>query len=136
MSILNGSDLLLFINDGIDDYAVACQRGVTVTINSDNPDATCKQDDGYTHLLYGKRSFEISADALQSFTEDADMSILFDYYENRTPINFSVANPLFTDVYFTGEALITSIEANSPMEDVATYSITLQGDGVLQSLVS
>jgi predicted secreted protein len=65
-----------------------------------------------------------------------DLELLFDYYKNRTPINFSVANPLFTDVYFTGEALITSIEANSPMEDVATYSITLQGDGVLQSLVS
>ena len=134
--ILNGSDLLVFINDGVDDLAIACQRGVNVTINSDNPDATCKQDEGYTALIYGKRSFEISADALQSFTEDIDLTFLFDYYENRTPVNFSVANPLFTDVYFTGQALITSIEANSPMEDVATYSVVLQGTGDLQSLVS
>lgn len=136
MSILNGSDLLIFINDGIDDYPIACQRGVNVTITSDNPDATCKQDNGYTALLYGKRSFEISADALQSFNENMDLELLFDYYTNRTPINFSIANDLFSDIYFTGEALITSIEANSPMEDIATYTITLQGDGQLQSLVS
>jgi len=44
--ILNGSNLLLFINDGIDDIAIACQRGVNVTINSDNPESTCKQDNG------------------------------------------------------------------------------------------
>lgn len=136
MSILNGSDLLIFINDGIDDYAIACQRGVNVTITSDNPDATCKQDDGYTSLIYGKRGFEISGDALQSFTEDADMNILFNFYTNKTPVNFSIANPLFTDVYFTGQALITSIEANSPMEDIATYTFTLQGTATLQSLVS
>jgi predicted secreted protein len=134
--ILNGSNLLLFINDGIDDIAIACQRGVNVTINSDNPESTCKQDNGNAAFIYGKRSFEITADALQSFTEDIDLTFLFDYYENKTPVNFSVANPLFADIYFTGECLITSIEANSPMEDVATYSVTLQGTGDLQSLVS
>lgn len=134
--ILNGSDLLIFADNGSGNFPIACQRGVNVTITSDNPDATCKQDDGYTHLIYGKRSFEISGDALQSFTEDVDMTFLFDCYKNKSVIDFSVANPLFTDVYFTGQALITSIEANSPMEDIATYTFTLQGTATLQSLVS
>jgi predicted secreted protein len=136
MSILNGSNLIIFASLPDDNYPIACQRGVNVTITSDNPDATCKQDNGYTSLIYGKRNFEISGDALQSFTEDVDMTFLFDCYKNKEFIDFSIGNSLLTDVYFTGQALITSIEANSPMEDIATYTFTLQGTATLQSLVS
>lgn len=137
MSVLNGSDVLIFINDGIDDYAIACQRGVSVSITDAIIDTTCKQDEGYFNGMSGKREFEFTCDALVDFgSVDYGINDLFDAVENRTQLPFTISNAAFTSLYYTGTCECTSIAANAGLEDVATYTATFKGTAELEGLTS
>jgi len=128
MSVLNGSDILLY--DADTDFPLMCQRGVTITLNDGMIDATCKQSAGYMVNLPGLREFAFTADALVDFDEggsDLGITTLFDSYDNRTPINILIANPVLAQAYYTGLAYVESIEVNAPMEDVVSYTVSFTG---------
>lgn len=127
MSTLNGSDVLIFINDGLTDVAIACQRGVDVNIIDNVIDITCKQDGGWMEVIGGKREFEFTCDALVAFNEDMGIEQLFDAFKNKTELQVTVANPLVTIMYYTGEMYCTSISVNAPTEDVVSYTATFKG---------
>ena len=46
MSVLNGSDILLY--DADSNFPLMCQTNVTITLNDAMIDATCKQSAGYS----------------------------------------------------------------------------------------
>lgn len=128
MSVLNGSDILLFDKDT--EFPLACQKNVTITLTDGMIDATCKQSAGYSVSLPGLREFAFTADALVDFdfgVDEIGITTLFDAYENRTPINISISNPTFTVEYYAGLAYVESIEVNAPMEDVVTYTASFTG---------
>ena len=137
MSILNGSDIIIF--NATTGDPIACQRGVNVNFSENPIDITCKQDLGYEALDYGLRSFTITADALvdwQPAINTEGISELVDAYENRTPLTINISDPTNVNIYFTGDVNIESLELNAGTEDVATYTATLSGTGVIDSQVS
>ena len=69
MSVLNGSDILLY--DADSNFPLMCQTNVTITLNDAMIDATCKQSGGYMVALPGLRDFAFTADALVNFDEGA-----------------------------------------------------------------
>jgi predicted secreted protein len=128
MSVLNGSDILLY--DADSNFPLMCQTNVTITLNDAMIDATCKQSAGYMVSLPGLRDFAFTADALVNFDEGAsDLGIitLFDAYNARTPINILISNPVLATAYYTGLAYVESIEVNAPMEDVVSYTVSFTG---------
>lgn len=128
MSVLNGSDILLY--DADSNFPLMCQRGVTVTLNDAMIDATCKQSVGYSVSLPGLRDFAFTADALVNFDEgaaDLGITTLMDAYKFRTPINILIASPTLATAYYTGLAYVESIEVNAPMEDVVSYTVSFTG---------
>lgn len=128
MSVLNGSDILLY--DADSNFPLMCQRSVTITLNDAMIDATCKQSGGYMVNLPGLREFSFTADALVNFDEgasDLGITTLFAAYEARTPINILIANPVLVQAYYTGLAYVESIEVNAPMEDVVSYTVSFTG---------
>ena len=128
MSVLNGSDILLY--DADSNFPLMCQTSVTITLNDAMIDATCKQSAGYAVNLPGLREFAFTADALVDFDEDvADIGIttLFAAYNARTPINILISNPVIPVGYYTGLTYIDSIEVNAPMEDVVSYTVSFTG---------
>ena len=74
MSVLNGSDILLFDKDT--EFPLACQKNVTITLTDGMIDATCKQSAGYSVSLPGLREFAFTADALVDFDFGVDEMIL------------------------------------------------------------
>jgi predicted secreted protein len=136
MIIGNGSDILIF--NASTGEPIGCQRNVTVTLNSDMIDVTCKEDAGYAAYISGKRSAEFVCDALVDWQplSGEGISELVDAYENRTLLSINIADPTETDIYFNGDCYIASIEQNAPMEDVVTYTATLTVTGQIISLVS
>ena len=50
---------------------------------------------------------------------------------DNTLIYFTVADSEGTPHRFTGSGYLTSLELTAPTDDVATYSVTLQGTGAL-----
>jgi predicted secreted protein len=128
MSVLNGSDILLY--DADSNFPLMCQTNVTITLNDAMIDATCKQSAGYAVNLPGLRDFAFTADALVNFDEgasDLGITTLFDAYDARTPINILISNPVLATAYYTGLTYIDSIEVNAPMEDVVSYTVSFTG---------
>ena len=128
MSVLNGSDILLY--DADSNFPLMCQTNVTITLNDAMIDATCKQSAGYSVALPGLRDFAFTADALVNFNEgvsDLGITTLFDAYNARTPINILISNPVLATAYYTGLAYVESIEVNAPMEDVVSYTVSFSG---------
>ena len=128
MSVLNGSDILLY--DADSNFPLMCQTNVTITLNDAMIDATCKQSAGYSVNLPGLRDFAFTADALVNFNEgvsDLGITTLFDAYDARTPINILISNPVLATAYYTGLAYVESIEVNAPMEDVVSYTVSFTG---------
>ena len=128
MSVLNGSDILLY--DADSNFPLMCQTNVTITLNDAMIDATCKQSGGYMVALPGLRDFAFTADALVNFDEgvsDLGITTLFDAYNARTPINILISNPVLATAYYTGLAYVESIEVNAPMEDVVSYTVSFTG---------
>lgn len=136
MIIGNGSDVLIF--NATTSEPIGCQRNVTVTLNNDMIDVTCKEDEGYAAYIAGKRTAEFVCDALVDWQplSGEGISELVDAFENRTLLSINIADPTETDIYFNGDCYITSLEQNAPMEDVVTYTATLQVTGQIISLVS
>jgi predicted secreted protein len=128
MSVLNGSDILLY--DADSNFPLMCQTNVTITLNDAMIDATCKQSAGYSVSLPGLRDFAFTADALVDFNEgvsDTGITTLFAAYDARTPINILISNPVLATAYYTGLAYVESIEVNAPMEDVVSYTVSFSG---------
>jgi predicted secreted protein len=128
MSVLNGSDILLY--DADTDFPLMCQTNVTITLNDAMIDATCKQSGGYSVSIPGLRDFAFTADALVDFNEggsDLGITTLFAAYDARTPINILISNPVLATAYYTGLAYIESIEVNAPMEDITSYTVSFTG---------
>jgi predicted secreted protein len=128
MSVLNGSDILLY--DADSNFPLMCQTNVTITLNDAMIDATCKQSAGYSVSLPGLRDFAFTADALVNFNEgvsDTGITTLFAAYDARTPINILISNPVIPQGYYTGLTYIESIEVNAPMEDVVSYTVSFTG---------
>jgi predicted secreted protein len=128
MSVLNGSDILLY--DADSNFPLMCQTNVTITLNDAMIDATCKQSAGYSVSLPGLRDFAFTADALVDFNEgvsDTGITTLFAAYDARTPINILISNPVIPQGYYTGLTYIDSIEVNAPMEDVVSYTVSFSG---------
>lgn len=128
MSVLNGSDILLY--DADSNFPLMCQTNVTITLNDAMIDATCKQSAGYAVNLPGLRDFAFTADALVNFDEgasDLGITTLFAAYDARTPINILISNPVLATAYYTGLAYVESIEVNAPMEDVVSYTVSFTG---------
>jgi predicted secreted protein len=128
MSVLNGSDILLY--DADSNFPLMCQTNVTITLNDAMIDATCKQSAGYSVSLPGLRDFAFTADALVDFNEgvsDTGITTLFAAYDARTPINILISNPVIPQGYYTGLTYVESIEVNAPMEDVVSYTVSFTG---------
>ena len=128
MSVLNGSDILLY--DADTNFPLMCQTNVTIPLNLAMIDATCKQSAGYAVNLPGLREFAFTADALVDFDEgasDIGITTLYASYNTRVPINIAIANPVIPAGYYIGLAYVDSIEVNAPMEDVVSYTASFTG---------
>ena len=128
MSVLNGSDILLY--DADTDFPLMCQTNVTITLNDAMIDATCKQSGGYSVSIPGLRDFAFTADALVDFNEggsDLGITTLFAAYDAKTPINILISNPVIPQGYYIGLTYIDSIEVNAPMEDITSYTVSFTG---------
>lgn len=107
--IQNGSSVLVFDANGA---PIACQRNVDVTFNDDMIDVTCKQDNGFSTFLLGKRSFSMTCEALT----DWGQNLLFWSEE-------------FDNVVWAASNVVVTADATTA-PDGTTTADRIQGTGV------
>ena len=103
-------------------------------LTRDTIDATNKDGGAYKEFLIGLAGWTMNAEGL--FEEDASATgispkdLLTDIIAGA-PITVVMTSNESGDLKVTGSAIITSFAWNAPVNDVATFSVALQGTGAL-----
>lgn len=139
MGYLNGTDLLLFHDDGTK-KPFAGSTSHSLSINNELRDTATKDSANWLEKIKGRSSWSISCDGLVSFDSDYGYAKLFDLMKDEDSIEivFAIADrsgndvqPDTTKINYTGKVIIESLEMSAADNDNTTYSVTLQGSGEL-----
>lgn len=125
-----GIDFLIMVNTGTPEVPaytkVGGQRGGTINFETDTIDLTSKDSDGWSFEDYGISSWNIEGDGI--FTEDdTTHDALINAFMNKESLLVRYKYP--SGKAYEGSVIVTEFPIEAPYDDVATYSVTLQGQG-------
>lgn len=125
-----GVDFLIMVNTGTAETPtytnVGGQRGGTINFETDTIDLTSKDNYGWSFEDYGIASWNIEGDGIFS-ESDATHDAIIDAFMNKEAIKVRYKYP--SGQAYEGTCIITEFPIEAPYDDVATYSVTLQGQG-------
>ena len=143
--VINGGDLMLFIGGKSIAFATSHKLGINVeTVETSSKDNGGK----WTSKAARKMSWNCSTENLYSITgKGTSFDQLFDMLVARTPVEAVFClekdyqskadeapeggwQPITTGTY-KGKVIITSLEANAPNGDNATFTASFEGVGAL-----
>lgn len=136
MGLVNGTNLVLYINDAGTDRAFGHSRSFSLNLEASPIDATSRDSAGWSEFIMGQRSFTFDFEGLVNFDDNINIEFLNNAVINRTKFLVKFTTDLGGSLVFNGYCYISSITADSPMEDVVTYSGTLQGTEVFATSVA
>jgi len=138
MAILNGTELKVYSSGTTN--LVAFAQNCTLTVNQSIREITNKESGGFKESLEGLRDFTIDVDGAYAWTDangsplsnGADDVLETNVLNARQTVDFIFGDTDAThDVNYTGKGFITSVSLTGGTEDTATYSLTIEGTGLL-----
>lgn len=114
---------------------IAGQRSATFNTEKNMVDATHKQTAGWAQNIPGQGSWSIDTDGLvlsgaTPDEESTNLKALLQAYLNDELLDVEFNDP--TGISFSGQAYMTSLPIEAPMDDVMTYSTSLSGQGAFE----
>ena len=164
MKNLMGEQLNLWIGSGETAHTLACATSLSINVNADSIDVSCKDTGRYGASIAGKISWEVSTDCL-FVTEDASGGTKSNYAELMdaliagTPLtatwstvaNYDEANTagdenghIFNkttkaedgkDLYW-GQVVLTSVSLTADNGSLSTYSVSMAGKGAINKNIN
>lgn len=111
------------------EYVVpAAQKGGTLNRSAETIDISSKDDYGWSSSIQGMKSWSMDLDGL-FITSHKGLRLLEDAWYNGDCVRVRLRFPDGT--IYIGLAIITDFPIEAPFEDTVTYSMTLQGKGML-----
>jgi len=142
MAILNGTEIKVYSTGTTN--LVAFAQNCTLNVNHSPREITNKESGGYKEILEGLRDFSIDIDGAYAWT-NAGGSALTDGVDDvletnvlnaRQAVTFIFGDTASTsDISYSGSGFITSVSLTGGTEDTATYSMSIEGTGVLAQTV-
>lgn len=144
--LLNGTDLIIRMGtDSSSEVVVAYATSCSLEISMDEIDQTNKDSSGWKQIIGGTRSWSVSTEALyqnEDITTPAAKNTFQDFWkylgdptDGRTKVYVELvvagASSGDNNVFYGGDAYVTSLSVNGGTEDQSTYSVTLTGSGAL-----
>jgi len=143
MAILNGTELKVYSSGTTN--LVAFAQNCTLNVNHSPREITNKESGGYKEILEGLRDFSIDIDGAYAWT-NAGGSALTDGVDDvletnvlnaRQAVTFIFGDTASTsDISYSGSGFITSVSLTGGTEDTATYSMSIEGTGVLTQTIN
>lgn len=143
MAILNGTELKVY-SAGTTNL-VAFAQNCTLNVNHSPREITNKESAGYKEILEGLRDFSIDIDGAYAWTNAAGVALtdgVDDVLETnvlnaRQAVSFIFGDTAATsDISYSGSGFITSVSLTGSTEDTATYSMSIEGTGVLTQTIN
>tara|TARA_R100001244_G_scaffold52832_2_gene45881 strand:+ start:3414 stop:3860 length:447 start_codon:yes stop_codon:yes gene_type:complete len=138
--LLNGTDLLLKVGStAANEVVIAFATSCSLEISADEIDQTNKDSGGWKSIIQGTRSWSVSADAMYQNEAASSKKAFTDFFANvdareKVFVELTIAGSDNSDanVYYHGEAYVSSLSVNGGTEDQSTWSISLTGTGALE----
>ena len=129
MAAINGTNLLIY-SDGV---VIAMQKGMSISVDTDLPDATNKESAGWAQHIQGMLNAKIDFTSLfaTSVTGGMDATALMNYIISRKSLLISILGLSFPIV---AEADLNSLSFDAPQEGSMTLSGSLKVNGQLYCL--
>jgi predicted secreted protein len=126
MAVINGTSLLLY-SDGV---VIAYQKGLTISVDQDLPDATNKESAGWAQHINGLKNAKVDFDALFSASASPAESAadLMNYIINKETLLVMI---LGLGYPLLGWADMSSLSFNAPQEGTMSLSGSLKINGEL-----
>ncbi len=134
------------VNDDLVDEGnwilVACATNCSLNLSNATIETACKSSTGgalddasVRHTIAGQQTWNMSVDGLVDLGTAADgqenFNGLMDLAINRTPIYVAFSTGVEGVREYAGAGFINSIDASAGVDDFATYSCTIEGNGNL-----
>lgn len=142
MAILNGTEIKVYSTST--NNLVAYAQNCTLNVNHSPREITNKESAGYKEILEGLRDFSIDIDGAYAWTNAAGAALtngIDDVLETnvlnaRQAVTFIFGDTTTTsDVSYSGSGFITSVSMTGGTEDSATFSLSIEGTGVLTQAI-
>jgi TP901-1 family phage major tail protein len=132
--LVNGTLVALYKDVSGTLTKVANLTSTDFELSKDTIDATNKDGGNYKEFLVGLSGWTMNAEGI--FEEDAGVTgisakDLLDDIIAGAPITVVMTSNVEDDLKLSGSAIITSFAWNAPVNDVSTFSVSLQGTGAL-----
>lgn len=133
---INGTDYILEISEdnGVSYDVIAHLQGSSIETTFETRDTTTKDSGGWSEKREALRSWSLSSEGLVQFNAENDKAkynTLFALGTSREKIKIRLTNANAGDYQFIGDAFITSLNFDAPMEDNISFSLTMEGTGPL-----
>ncbi len=125
--VINGTALGLYVSTNLVAISTTCSLSQKMEIR----DTTNKDSGGFKSGLKGVKSWSIECSALVAFDETYNAAWLQGLYTTGAEVAVKIATTNGDDYYYTGNAIISSLKVDAPMEQNATFSATFNGSGTL-----
>jgi len=127
---VRGIDIVLEVEDSAGEMIqVGGQRGATLNREGETLEATSKDTNGWRDYKPGFKEWSVDCDGVV-IVDDEGYNYLEEAFHNDSPVQATVAMPSGT--VYTGDTIVTSFPLEMPYDDLATYTLTLQGAGELK----
>ena len=141
--VLDGKDFMIFVNG----KATALATSHKLTISAETSDAASKDDGMWDEAVVSKMSWEASTEALVSADAGAEsFDAVFELMLQKEPVTLvmGVAGNITNDGlpeggwtvpttnYYTGQAIITSLDRTDSKGSNASFSASFRGVGKLE----
>ena len=150
----NGADLttttvLDYSVDADDDSAddgnwvlVACSTSCSLNLSNATIETACKSDTSgllddasVRHTIAGQQTWNMNVDGLLDLgtagAGNSNFADLMDLAIGRNDILVAFSTGVDAEVEYVGKGFISSIDATAGVDDFATYSCTIEGNGTL-----
>jgi len=143
MAILNGTEIKVYSTGTTN--LVAFAQNCTLNVNHSPREITNKESGGYKEILEGLRDFSIDIDGAYAWTnaggtaltDGVDDVLETNVLNARQAVTFIFGDTQSTsDVSYSGSGFITSVSLTGGYEDTATYSLSIEGTGVLTQTIN
>jgi TP901-1 family phage major tail protein len=123
-----GLDIIISIGDNV----LGGQRGATLNRSSETIDITNKVSGGWTEKIASVKDWSVDCDGI-FVVDDEALDAIETAVLSSTVVNVKIADANWG---YKGKAIITDFPIEAAYDDAATYSLTLEGTGALEKVVS
>ena len=132
--VLNGTDFRIWVSGEAIGYSTSCSLSMSAelreTIHKDNPGS------GWRTFAIGQKSGNISVDSFYNtdantaLVDRKDADDIAALFINETEFEWQFRAASGDDMY-SGSGFVTEMSIESPVEDNATYSMTIEVNGAI-----